>query len=173
MPYVILLVYIQAFGAIVGVGSAVRAELAYVRAMRDGRVSEAERHHLDAIAHGLKYGMTVLLLASLGLVVASYLAGAAVQPALTSGYWSFVALALLVIFLAWALSRQHVSFTIGSAAIFTGWWFLLYLALGRFPLGSFGATAFFFLVATAVFYGILQLVRHLMTPRERAALDIV
>lgn len=169
---VTLLVSLQALGAALGVVSAIRAEFAYVRAMRDGHLDRAERYHLDALKQGLTFGMTLLLLSSLGLIVAAYLADTPLQPGLTSGYWSFVALALLIISLAWALSRDRISFSLGSAAIFTGWWFLMYMAIGRFPLDSFGATAFLYIVATGVLYAILRLVRLLMTPAERRAADL-
>src|SRR3989344_9268396 len=91
------LVFCQALGALIGAVTAVWSELAYVRAMRDGKVDTAERAHLAVIAHGLRYGMTLLLLASLGLVIVAYMRGSPLQPALTPSYWTFIALALLVI----------------------------------------------------------------------------
>ena len=161
--FVALLVYLQAFGAIVGAGSAVLAELAYARAMRDGHVDKAERAHLDILARGLRWGMTFLLLSSFGLVVSAYQAGVPLQPALTTSYWSFIALALLATSVSYALSRGRISFSLGSAVVFTAWWFLAYLALGQLPTLSFGAVVAFYVVATGFFYGLLRLLRHLMT----------
>lgn len=163
-PLVTLFVYAQALGALVGAFSAVWGELSYVHAMRDGRVDRAERRHLDALARALRFGMTTLLLASLGLVIIAYRAQTSVPPGLTATYWAFIALALLITFLSWALSKKRISFTLGSAAIFTAWWFLAYMALGRLPALSFGAAVALYVVATGVFYFGLRLARALMRP---------
>ncbi len=161
--FVPFLAFCQALGALVGAGAAVGSEFAYVRAMRDGKLDAAERAHLAGLARGLRFGMTLLLLASLGLVVAAYALGAAPQPALTPGYWMLITLALLVIGLSWALSRRRVSFALGSAAAFTAWWFLAYLVLGQLPALSFGALVALYVVATAVLYAVLRSARFLMT----------
>ncbi|MCR4333580.1 MAG: hypothetical protein NUV60_00965 [Patescibacteria group bacterium] len=158
------LVFCQALGALVGAVTAVWSELAYLRAMRDGRIDAAEKEHLHIIARGLRFGMTLLLLASLGLIVAAYVY-AFPQPALTVSYWTFIALSLLIISVAWALSRKHISFALGSAFIFTAWWFLVYLSFGWIPVTSFGAAAMSFIIATAIFYAVLQYARLLATPK--------
>ena len=44
------LVFCQALGASIGAFTAVWSELAYVRAMRDGKIDVAERAHLRSIA---------------------------------------------------------------------------------------------------------------------------
>ncbi len=161
---ILFLVFCQALGALVGAVTAVWSEMAYVRAVRDCRVDAAERRHLDVIAHGLRYGMTLHLLASFGLVVAAYMSMNALQPALTPSYWTLIALALIIISVSWALSRKHISFPLGSASIFTAWWFLVYLSFGWLPL-SFGAAAMSFIVATAIFYGLLYYARLLAAPK--------
>ncbi len=157
--------FCQALGALIGVVMAVWGELAYVRAMRDGRLDHAERAHLAAIAHGLRFGMLLLLLASVGLVVASYGSGLVVEPAMTASYWTLVSLAVLVIAVTWALSRKLISFAFGSALVFSGWWFLLFITFGLFPPMSFGSAAAAFVVSTAVFYGILRFLRFLSVPK--------
>ncbi|MDP2594160.1 MAG: hypothetical protein Q8P36_02380 [bacterium] len=159
-----LLVFAQAFGALVGAIYAVHGELAYLRAARDGHIDKAERVHLDALARGLRFGMTLLLLASLGLVILAYASSTPIQPALTSGYWSFLALALLVTFLSFALSRGRISFSLGSAAVFTGWWFIVYLAFGRLPPLTLGASVALYVVATALFYVLLRFLRAFVLP---------
>ncbi len=166
MPTVALLVFFQALGAIMGALSAVLGELAFIRAMRDGRIDNAERAHLDHIARGLRFGMLLLLVASFGLVVEAYLRAASVQPALTASYWALVLLALLVIYASWALSRGRISFALGSAVVFTGWWFLAYLALGFFPNLSFGGAVALYVVAVAIFYGLLRYARFLTIPPQ-------
>ena len=159
------LLLVQALGAVVGALCTIWGEFAYVRAIGDKRVDAAELAHLNAIARGLYFGMTLLLLASLGLVITAYLNEAQLQPALTSSYWSFMALALLTTLLTGARSRGHISFSVGTGAIFTAWWFLAYLALGQLPPLSFGASIALYLVATTIFYGLLRLVRHIMISR--------
>lgn len=166
-PFVAIVVISQALGALIGAVSAVWGELAYLRAMRDGRLDDAERAHLHHLAQGLRFGMVLLLVASFVLVVTAYLSHDVLQPATTSGYWVLVLLAILVIVVSWALSRRQISFALGSALAFTGWWFLAYLTLGLLPELSFGATIAFFVIATGVFYGLLRYARMLMRPTKR------
>lgn len=155
------IVFCQALGAIVGAGTAVWSELAYVRALRDGQIDHAERVHLRIIAHGLRWGMTLLLLASFALVIVAYLAHVSSQPALTTGYWVLIVFALLILSVSVALSRKRISFALGSAVAFSAWWFLAYITLGQVPALSFGAMMAFFVIATAIFYAILQYIRML------------
>lgn len=155
---ILFLLFCQTLGAGVGVFTAIWGELAYIHAMRDGHVDNAERAHLRVIAHGLRFGMTLLLLASLALIIISYVLGATVQPALTANYWTLIALALLIIYLSWALSRRHISFPLGSAAALTAWWLLAYLTVGKLPL-SFGAATALYVVLTAVLYIVLRIFR--------------
>lgn len=154
-----LLVYCQAFGASVGALTAVWGELAYIKAMKDGTIDEAERAHLDIIAHGLRWGMSLLLLSSLGLVIVAYMVDASLQPAMTAGYWILIVLAFIVVIISWTLSRRMISFALGSATLFTSWWFIAYLTLGKLSPLSFGVAATFFVVATAIFYGVLESAR--------------
>ncbi len=159
-------VFCQALGALIGAFTVVWGELAYLRAIRDRKIDHAERAHLRTIAHGLRFGMTLLLLASLALVVIEYLAHAATQPAMTPSYWALVIFALVVVYVSWALSRKRISFALGSAIAFTGWWFLAYLALGWLPPLTFGALVAFFVIATGIFYAILQYARMLAGSRS-------
>lgn len=155
------LVFCQALGASVGAFTAVWSEIAYFRAMKDGQIDAAERAHIHVIANGLRWGMSLLLIASLGLVVAAYMSSAPIQPALTANYWTLIAIALIVVGVSFALSRRLVSFALGSAIVFTAWWFLAYLSFGWLPLSSFGAAAMSFIIATAVFYCVLRYSRFL------------
>ena len=157
-----LLVFCQALGALIGAVWAVWGEIEYLRAIRDGHIDKAERRHLDALARGLRFGMALILLASLGLVISAYSFGSALQPALTASYWSFILLALLIILITWALSRSRVSFAFGSAALFTAWWLLVYLTFGRLPPLTLGASIALYVVATGVFYMVLRSVRSIL-----------
>jgi hypothetical protein len=160
-----LLVFCQALGAFGGALSAVWGEIAYANAIKDGNIDRAERAHLKAIAHGLTYGMTLLLISSLGLVVVAYQLASPIAPALTASYWTFISLSLLIVAVTWALSRKRLPFSIGSASAFTAWWFLAYLALGKLPALSFGASVGLYIVATVVLYALLRYTRFLLIAR--------
>ena len=153
------LAFCQALGALVGAVTSVWGELAYIRDMRDGKIDTAERAHLNIIARGLRFGMTLILLASLGLVIVAYTSNAALQPALTPVYWTFIMLALVVISVSWALFRRHISFAFGSAALFASWWFLVYLTLGLLSPLLFGSSVALLVVATVIIYALLQYIR--------------
>ena len=156
------LAFCQVLGALVGAFTAVWSEIAYVRAMRDGHIDAAERAHLHVLARGLRFGMTLLLLSSLGLVIAAYSLHASLQPALTPSYWISVLLAFLIIGISWALSKRRIAFAFGSAIVFTAWWFLTFLILGQLPMLSFGSATALFIVFTAVFYALLQYGRFIV-----------
>ena len=160
------LVLCQALGAALGALSAVWGELAYVRSMRDGKIDSAERAHLHAIARGLRFGMSLLLLSSFGLVSIAYLQHTSEQSALSSSYWTLIALALFIITVTRALSRQRISFAFGSAIAVTGRCLLVFLTLGEIPPLSFGSAVAFFVVATAIFYALLQYMRFLLVPKR-------
>ncbi|MFZ3044064.1 MAG: hypothetical protein WA058_03075 [Minisyncoccia bacterium] len=162
MPELVpLLVFCQALGAVTGACTAVWSEIAYVWAMRDKKIDSAERTHLNILARGLRYGMTLFLLSSLALVVEAYVLQLSPQPALSAGYWISITLALLVVGTSWALSRHLISFPLGSATVFTSWWFLAYLTLGQLPSLSFSTALAILVVVTAVFYAVLQYGRFL------------
>ena len=107
-------------------------------------------------------GMGLLLLASLALVIDSYVLRTAVQPAITAGYWTLMALALLAVYTSWALSRRLISYALGSAAAMTAWWLLAYLTLGRLPTLSFGSTLALYVVLVVAISVVLYLIRLLV-----------
>ncbi len=155
------LVFCQALGASVGAFTALWGEFSYIRAMRDGKLDVAERAHLHIIGRGLRFGMTLLLLASLGLVIVAYTLHGTPQPALTPAYWTLIVLALLIIGVSWALARRHISPALGSATAFTAWWFLAYLTLGLLSPLPLSSSIALLVVATAVIYALFYYVRML------------
>lgn len=158
--------FCQALGALIGAYTTIWGELAYLRAMKDGHVDHAERAHLRVIAHGLRFGMTLLLISSFALVVIAYLSHSTLQPAFTSTYWTLIIFSLLIVYVSWALSRKRISFSLGSAIAFSAWWFLAYITIGWMPALSFGAMLGFFVVATGIFYAILEYARLLTHPKK-------
>jgi len=158
---IVFIVFCQALGALIGASATVWGEISYIRALNDGTITHAERAHLRIIAHGLRFGMTLLLVASFALVISAYLSRSVVQPALTTSYWALMLLAFLIIYVSWALSRQRISFALGSALAFTAWWFLAYLTFGWMPALTFTAISAFFIIAAGIFYFILTYARML------------
>lgn len=156
-----LFALVQATGAIIGAGGSVVGELVYLRAMQDGRVDAAERLHLRLIARALRWGMIILLVGSIGLVLTDHIFDVALQPALTASYWSEMALVLIIIGVAWALSKHKLPFWLGSAAIFSGWWFLAFLCMGRLPYLGLGASIAAYVVITLVIAALLIYARML------------
>ena len=155
---ILCLLFCQVLGAFAGALAAIWSEVAYVIAMKDGKIDIAERVHLEHIGRGLRFGMSLILLSSLALVILSYAVGTVIQPALTASYWIFIALALLIIGISWALSRRKFSFGLGSAAVLTAWWLLVYVTLGDISI-SFGAALALYFVLTAVIYAVLSAIR--------------
>ncbi len=158
---VLAFLFFQTLGALGGSGAVVWGEIAYMRALRDGKVDRAERAHLESIALGLRFGMLLLLLSSLGLVVIAYLEKSAAPPALRPSYWILITLSLLIVWASWALSRGRISFSYGSAILFSAWWFLSYLTLGWLPTLTLGSAVAAFVIVTALFYALLQSTRFL------------
>ncbi|MFA5744685.1 MAG: hypothetical protein WC887_00495 [Candidatus Paceibacterota bacterium] len=156
------IVFLQTFGACIGIFTVVWGEYSYIHAMRDGVIDAAERAHLHIIGIGLRFGMTILLLSSSFFVASEYVLHSALQPALTENYWIFIAFAFLIIGISWALSRRYILFTLGSAAIMTAWWLLLYLSLGRLWVHSFESAIALYTVLTVVVYGVLRYIHFLV-----------
>lgn len=153
--------FFQMLGALLGASMVVWGEFAYIHALKDGKIDSAEQAYLHKIGNGLRFGMTLFLFASVGLVVVAFLLHTEVQPAQTTLYWVLTALSILTIATSWMLSRHRISFLLGSAIIFTSWWFLAYLVLGLVSMLSFGIAVAFFVIATAIFYAVFGYTRFL------------
>ena len=155
--FVSLLFFCQILGACIGACLAVWSQYAYIRAVRDGKINIAERAHLDVLARGLRFGMTLILISSLALVVIAYVGHTALQPASTAGYWVFMMLAFLIIGITWALSCRQVSFEIGSAVALSAWWLLAFITFGWLS-ASFGSAVALYVVLTVIVYALIRLV---------------
>ncbi len=160
------LALLQALGATIGAVGAVAGELFYFRAIRDGRIDEAEKAHLRGIAAALRLGMLVLLVASIGLVLVEYVSGAPAQPAFTLAYWVEMILVLLIIFFSWALSRKKVPFALGSGAAFAAWWVIALMVYGQLGFTSLGSALAVYVVSTAVIAAVLAYLRMLALPKR-------
>ena len=120
IPYLVLC---QALGAFVGTFTAIWSELVYIRAMRDGKIDTAERAHLDVIAKGLRFGMTLLLLSSFALVVVDYELKLPLQPALRRATGSLSHLHfLLLVYHGRSTKDDYLCARLRH--YFSSWWFL-------------------------------------------------
>lgn len=164
-PVYSFLLFCQALGSLIGAATAVWAEFAYVRAVRDGHVTAAELKHLKIIWHGLYFGMTLVLLSMLGMVLSAYITAAQVQPGVTTNYWILAAFTLIILGISWGLAHKKISHPLGSALIFSAWWFLAYLTGGWLPSLTFGAAIAFYVVVATVHYMLLKHAR-LLTLRK-------
>ncbi len=157
-----ILAILQAVGAVIGAGGSVVGELFYLRAIQDGYIDGAERAHLRIIAAALRWGMIILLLADIGLVLAAYVTGAALQPAFSTPYWIQSVLALIIIAASWGLSRRRIPFWFGSGASFAAWWYIALLDLGRLPTLTFGSSLAYYALAAAIIMAVLAYARMLI-----------
>jgi hypothetical protein len=163
---IFLLICLQSFGACVGAFAAIWGEVVYILATRDGKIDKAERAHIKAIGHGLRFGMSLLLLASLALVIVDYTLQVMLQPALTASYWSFIVLAVIAIVVSWLLAHKKISFIAGSAISISAWLFMVYLALGLLQVTSFISVIAMFVVLVVVFYAVIYYVRLLASHKK-------
>jgi hypothetical protein len=163
---IFFLICLQALGACIGAFAAIWGEIVYILAMRDGKIDKAERAHIRAIGHGLRWGMALLLLSSLALVIIDYTLHVSRQPALTASYWIFVVLALVVIIISWLLARKKISFVAGSAISLAAWCLLVYLTLGLLFITSFIAAMAFFVVLAVVSYAVIYYARLLASHKK-------
>jgi hypothetical protein len=153
---VLFLVVGQAVGAVIGALMAVWSEIAYVRAIRDRKVTHAERAHLRAVGRGLRFGMTILLVSSFGLIITAYVSENTLEPLLSPSFATLAALALVILISSWALSKRQAAFLVSSATAFTAWWFLVYLTFGQLPTASYTVTALFFAITVIVFAAVMH-----------------
>jgi uncharacterized membrane protein (DUF485 family) len=61
-----------------------------------------------------------------------------------------------------AMARKRMHFTLGSAIIFTAWWYIAFLTLGQLPALSFGASIALYVIATGLIAGILAYARMML-----------
>ena len=145
----------QLVGATIGAVYAILAELRYLQAIRDGKVTTRERRHILATQRGLRFGMSVVLLSSLGLVLVGYVnqgAGFVLAPS----YLAFVGLVVLIVTLSWVMSKRPRTFVWASLLTFTGWWYMVYLTMGALPVTSLAAAVSMYLVVLALLSSILH-----------------
>ncbi len=141
----VLLALGQLMGAVVGAASAVLAEVWYLEALRDGKVTRKENKHIAVATHGLRFGMSLVLLSSLGLLVTDYLLGGGRSAVLTPSYGALFGIIVLIFAISWTMSKRPKTFAWGSLVTFSAWWFMVYLTLGALPIDSLVAAAGIFL----------------------------
>jgi len=136
----IVLIALHGLGAALGAGGALFAEIFYAKATADGRVDHREHEWFHATFFALRWGMTLVLLSGIALVVVQYFLPNSPERVLHPALWAQNALSLLILGLAYALTKKRISWQTGAATIFAAWWMLFLLDVWQ------GSTYPFFLL---------------------------
>jgi hypothetical protein len=158
-----VLVGIHALGALVGAGGVTFAEVAYSKAIADGKIVERERDYFHRSYWALRWGMTTVLLSGIALIVVQYLLPDSPEAVLYAPLWMQNSLALIITASAWFMTRKYISWWLGSSIAFAGWWMLLILdAFALLPL-SYLVLLFVYVFAvflSAGFWGYVRTILH-------------
>ncbi len=114
-------------GAALGAGGVLFAEIFYTKAIADGRITEKEREYFATTYWSLRWGMTTVLLSGIALIVVQYLLPNSPEAVLYAPLWMQNTLILIITAVGWMLSRDLVSWWVGSSMVFAGWWMILVL----------------------------------------------
>lgn len=139
-----VLIALHGFGAALGAGGALFAEIFYAKATADGHLDRRERDWFRSTFFALKWGMGTVLVTGLLLIFVQYFLPDSPERVLHPALWAQNALAVIVLGFAYALSRKRVTWHIGAASIFAGWWMI-------FALDTWQGDTYPFLVLMVVF----------------------
>jgi hypothetical protein len=153
-------------GALIGVGMVTFAEVFYTKAASDGIIDHHERKYLRHLFNGLRFGMTLVLVSSFGLIVLEYLIPNAPQDVLAAPFWTLQTLTLLVLLFGSMLSRKRGAWWFASAAVLTAWWIMLLIDLGFLNQFSYFMYLFTYIAATLIVAALLGYLRILLTPKH-------
>jgi hypothetical protein len=158
-----LLIAFHTLGAALGAAGATYAEIIYTKAMADGRIDRREREYFMTTYWALQWGMLTVLVTGLALVVVQFFLPASPDATLYEPLWIQNTLALIITVSAWMLGRSFISWGIGSALVFAGWWMLLILDCFRDYSFSYLGLLFiyvFLAFCSAVFWGYARVLAH-------------
>jgi hypothetical protein len=150
----------QVVGAVIGAFFAVVAEMRYVAALRDGKVTTKERRHIVATGRGLRFGMTLVLLSSLGLAALTVAHGSGKDLLLSPSFGALFGVVLLIGAVSWLMAKRPKTFVWGSLVTFSAWWYLVYMTLGALPIRS--------LMAALALFGAVLLLLSIILHSGRA-----
>lgn len=157
---------LTSLGAALGAVGITMGELFYARALADGKLENYEREYIRATFWSLRWGMTLVLFASVATILAEYLALSTPQHVLTASFWLTITAALVIILAGWGLSRRKIPWWLGSAAGFSGWWTIFALSTWRDLPYSYGTLAFAYLIGTGIVAGIFAVIRGSIRTRN-------
>ena len=167
-----ILVALNTFGALIGVGFTTFAEIFYTHAVSDGEIDHHERKYLRHLFKGFTFGITLVLFSNLALIVLEYLVPDAPQAVLAAPFWALQTLTLLIIATGWLLSKRRIAWWLGSAMVLTAWWVMLFIDLGSFNTSSFLTLVFEYILVTGLVAGLLSYARMHMRKLEPLPLDV-
>jgi hypothetical protein len=166
-----LLAALSTLGALIGAGFTTYAEIFFTHAASDGEIDHHERKYLRRLFKGFAFGITLVLFSNIALIVLEYLVPSAPQAVLAAPFWTLQTLTLLIIFVGWLLSKRRIPWWLGSTAVLTAWWMLLFIDLGSFNTSGFLDLLFTYVLVTALVAGVLSYLRMYMRKLEPLAAD--
>lgn len=161
------LLMIHALGAALGAAGVTFAELFYTQAVVDGKIDSCEKKHIEHTLWALQWGVSIMVLAGIGLIIVEYFLPYSEQTVLTAPFWMIHTLTVVVIVFGFLISRNLVPWWLGSAAAFSAWWTMLALHAWRtIPLGYLALWLAYVLV-TAAAICIFPYIRSFLIDREK------
>jgi hypothetical protein len=157
---------LHVIGAMIGAGTTTFAELFYTKAASDGIIDHHERKYLRRVYHGLRIGMTTVLLSGFALIVLEYLVPNAPQQVLFAPFWAIQTLTLIVLVLGELLSRREVPWWFASAALLAGWWMILLLDVNFFSSVSYLTLLMLYVIVSFVLGALLSYLRLLLRKKN-------
>ena len=164
--------FVHVLGAAIGVAGITFGEIFYLKATADGRVDAREREYMHTTFFALKWGLLLILLSGVVLGVLEYAYAGAQNHILGAPWWFINTLAFVIIFAGWGMMREKVSWWLGSALAFSGWWMVLMLDAWQIttPEASFSylSLVFAYIVFAAVTAAVLSYARFFMSTSPTA-----
>lgn len=155
-----LLHLLHTVGTLVGAGGIAFAEFFYTKAVADGYVDRKERRqYLKALLWPLRWGMGLVLLSSIMISLTEYSMPDLTQSVMSSGFWTELSLAVVIIVATWLMVKSRLPLWLGSSSVLIGWWMLLLIDAAR-PLSlTYSTYVVFYIVSVLVTSGVLSYLR--------------
>ena len=163
---------LHALGALIGTGTTTFAEIFYTKAASDGIIDHHERKYLRRMYHGLRIGMTLVLLSGIALIVLEYLVPNAPQQVMFAPFWAIQTLTLIILVLGALLSRREVTWWFASAALLAGWWMLLLLDIGFFNAWTYLKILIVYVIVSFIVGVALSYLRLLMRKKNTSPIRL-
>lgn len=162
--------FVHVLGAAIGAAGITFGEVFYLKATADGRVDARERDYMHTTFFALKWGLMLILVSGIALGILEYAYVGAENHVLAAPWWFINTLAFVIIFAGWGMAREKISWALGSALAFSGWWMVFMLDAWQItsPETSFSymALVFTYVVFAAVTAAVLSYARFFMSYKQ-------